>query len=205
MTFRTLIAVLILLTSCADKKSETTEESTSQKEADKPAAALSEQKATEPKASFKTFSLLSGKVQIEMPEQLEPMDAEMFRLKYPVENAETTKAYSNEDGTVSLLISPRQEKATQADLPKYQQMLRESFGKNPSVDFKKSEIKKINGRDFIVIEMITPAVDTKVYNQMFVTCANGSLLMGTFNCTINLVNEWQRKAVQIISSVKVKD
>jgi len=136
---------------------------------------------------------------------MQPMEAEMFRLKYPMENAETTIAYGNEEGTVTLLISPRQDKAAQHDLPKYQKMLQKSFGKNPSIDVKKNEIKKINGRDFILIEMVTPARDTRVYNWIFVTNSGGRLLMGTFNCTVNLVNEWQSLAEQILSSVKVKE
>jgi hypothetical protein len=146
-----------------------------------------------------------GKVQLEIPLQLEVMDANMFSLKYPMENAETTKAYGNADGTVSLLISPRQEKATQSDLPKYQQMLYKSFGKSPSIDFKKNEVRKINGRDFIVLEMVTPAVDTQVYNLMFVTSSGGRLLMGTFNCTVDMQKEWQPIAQLILASVKVND
>lgn len=151
------------------------------------------------------LNLLGGKVQLDMPEHLQSMDKKMFDLKYPLENAENTRAYSDGDGTVTLLISPRQDKATQTDLPKYQQMLNNSFSNNPSIDFKKSEIKQINGRDFIVIEMITPAMDTDVYNLMFVTSLDGKLLIGTFNCTIEKMQEWQPIAEQILSSVKVKD
>lgn len=155
--------------------------------------------------SFRPVSVLSGKVRIEVPEELKPMDAEMFELKYPLESPTNTIAYSNEDATVTLLISPRQEKATQTDLPKYQQMLYESFGRNPSIDFRKNEIRKINGRDFIVLEMITPAADTEVYNLMFVTSSQGRLLMGTFNCTVDLQAEWQPLAERIVSSVRVTD
>jgi hypothetical protein len=203
------LLVLLVVFSCSDQrkgesKSEPTsvEEPVSEKaesiERNKPSTAKT-------KASFKSISVLSGKVKMEVPKELRPMDAEMFELKYPLENPSTTIAYSDEDATVTLLISPRQEKATQADLPKYQQMLYESFGRNPSIDFKKSEIRKINGRDFIVIEMTTPAADTRVYNLMFVTSSEGRLLMGTFNCTVDKVKEWQPIAEQILSSVKVKD
>jgi hypothetical protein len=155
--------------------------------------------------SFKLLQLLSGKVEIHVPLQLRPMSKRMFELKYPYENQNTTIAYSDEDATVSLLISPRQDEATQEELPKYQQMLNYRFGNNSSIDFKKSEIRKINGREFILIEMITPAVDTEVYNLMFITNSGGKLLMGTFNCTMDKLNKWKPLADQIVASVKVKD
>lgn len=154
---------------------------------------------------YKTLNLLQDQLQIEIPLQLEPMELKIFQLKYPMENPENTMAFSNEDGTVSMLISPRQERAKQADLPKYKKLLFESFGNNPLIDFKKMEFKKINDRDFILIEMITPAADTRVYNKMFVTTSNGYLLMGTFNCTVSHQNEWRPIADRIISSVKVKN
>lgn len=156
------------------------------------------------KKSFNFLQLLSGKVEIELPKELQVMDKKMFELKYPIENPENTNAYSNEDGTVSLLISPRHDNATRAELPNYQKMLDESFGRNPSVDFRKSERRTINGKDFIVIEMITPAMDTEVYNLMFVTSLEGKLLIGTFNCTVEKLKEWQPIAEQILSSVRVK-
>lgn len=203
----TLILVLLFFSCTEQKKEEEKAEVTEvseplMEEAKEP---IKLEETAGPKTTFRKLSLLQGKLQLEIPSQLRVMEAEMFLLKYPMENPESTTAYSNEDGTVSLLISPRQEKATQADLPKYQQMLYESFGKNAMIDFQKSEIKKINGRDFIVLEMITPAVDTRVYNQMFITSLGGRLLMCTFNCTVRKQREWQPIAEQILSLVNVQD
>jgi hypothetical protein len=202
MIYRFSTLILFLTFSCTMQKKEELKTENISHSADK-------DKSSEHSETVETFfnalDLLSGQVRLEIPDQLHTMNAEMFQLKYPLENPESTTAYSNEDGTVSLLISPRPEKATQIDLPKYQQMLYESFGKNPNIDFKKSEIRKINGRNFVVIEMVTPAADTEVYNLMFVTSSSGRLLMGTFNCTIDKQKEWQPLAERILASVKVRD
>lgn len=206
MVKRLLIFSLLLFSCTGHRKEETESEIGQTPEPVSEKVEPTETKGTtEEEISFKLVDLLEGQLQLELPSELVPMDAEMFRLKYPMENAEATKAYSNGDGTVSMLISPRQDKATQADLPKYQQMLFESFGKNPGIDFEKSEIRKINGRDFIVLQMTTPAADTRVYNQMFVTSSGGRLLMGTFNCTVDKEKEWRPIAEQIIGSVRAKD
>jgi hypothetical protein len=206
MIYRLITLILFLTFSCTMQKREDSKTENTSQYVDKDKSVSEHSSETgKTETLFKAIDLSSGQVQLELPSQLQEMDAEMFRLKYPLENTETTKAYSNEDGTVSLLISPRPEKATQTDLPKYQQMLYESFGKNSNIDFRKSEIRKINGRDFVVIEMVTPAVDTEVYNLMFVTSSGGRLVMGTFNCTVDRQKEWQPLAERILGSVKVRD
>ena len=197
--------ILLLIFSCSAQKEESKTEVEQVKEATPDTSVVATPLGKTDDMAFRSLKFLTGKVEVSVPEQLQLMDKKMFELKYPYENPTTTIAYGDEDATVSLLISPRQDKATQADLPKYQQMLNNSFSNNPSIDFKKSEIKNINGRDFIVIEMITPAADTRVYNIMFVTSLEGKLLMNTFNCTVEKMKEWQPIAEKILSSVKVKD
>lgn len=205
MRFNLLLLVLVYTFSCSEKREATKTEVTPAEQAaiEKPEQNKSEIPKTQ--RLFKSLNVLSGKVRMEVPGELGPMDAEMFELKYPTESPSNTIAYSNEDATVTLLISPRQEKATPGDLPKYQKMLFESFGKNPSIDFRRSEIRKINNREFVVIEMVTPAADTRVYNLMFVTSLEGKLLMSTFNCTVEKLKEWQPLAEQIVKSVRVND
>lgn len=150
-------------------------------------------------------SLLDGKVSIAIPKSLHRMDRQMFVLKYPLESSESTVAYSDENATVSLLISPRQDVATQADLPKLQKMIEQSFSKSQQVEIKGSRIDRINGRDFILVEMITPAADTRVFNRMFITTSNSHLLMCTFNCTLEKRAAWAPVADEIIRSIRVID
>jgi hypothetical protein len=157
------------------------------------------------KMPFRQLQFLSGAFVLNVPTLLQPMDDEMFLLKYPLEDLGRTRAYANNDGTVSLLISPRSEHATIADLPKYKQLFYERFAKNPLIDFRKNEITQINGRDFIRLEMITPAADTQIYNLMLITVIHTELILCTFNCTTDLQQEWQPIAEQMIASAKVVD
>ncbi len=166
---------------------------------------LSGNLARKDKISIKKFTFLSGKLQLEIPSELKPMDSEMYSLKYPSDNMMNTKAYSNTDGTVSLLISRRPETSSQHDLPNYKQMLYETYSKNSSIDFIKCEIEKIGGRDFIVTEMITPAIDINIYNLMLIISLEDKLAIITFNCTVDKVGKWKPVASRIMSSIEVKD
>lgn len=70
------------------------------------------------------------------------------------------------------------------------------------VEILKTDKLKINGSEFVTIEFISNAIDTKIYNAMFITTLNGKLLLGTFNCTVNDLNKWKPISKKIISSIK---
>ena len=62
----------------------------------------------------------------------------------------------------------------------------------------------MNGRKVGFVELITPAIDTKVYNLIFFTDLNGQLLLCTFNCTEKNIGQWQPAAKEIMASLKLK-
>lgn len=201
-----LLPLLVLSLSCSMQMEESETEATKAEEVvmDTSVAAATPSVSVN-EVNFRTLNFLTGKMEVNVPDRLQPMDKRMFELKYPYEDQGSTIAYSDADATVTLLISRRQDIATQRDLPKYQQILNRSLSDNLSIDVKKSEIKEINGKSFIVIEMITPAVDTQVYNLMLVTNVDGRLLVSTFNCTFEKIDEWQPIANQIVNSMKIKE
>lgn len=65
-----------------------------------------------------------------------------------------------------------------------------------------SRIERINGSDLAVFEFTSQAMDTKVYNLMFLTELDGKLLIGTFNCTEASKKDWQSRAKGILSFVR---
>ena len=127
----------------------------------------------------------------------------MLSLKYPMEGRQPTEVYTNESGSVNIALNHTDNPASQNQLPQFKQLLERQFYQ-PQIDFINSEIMAINGRDFIVMEFITPAADSKIYNLMFITSLENRLLLGTFNCIIKELPVWQAKGKEIINSVKVR-
>jgi hypothetical protein len=155
-------------------------------------------------AFFQRKVLLQAKAEVLIPTVFNLMDAESISAKYPSKQSGDFEVYTNNDGNINIAFEHLPDKATMNDLPKLREFFEQQFNQ-PLIDFRKSEIKKINGRDFVVIEMVTPTADTEVYNLMFVTSSGGRLLMGTFNCTVDKQKEWQALAERILGSVKVRD
>jgi hypothetical protein len=143
------------------------------------------------------------RMEVLIPRDFTIMDNEMMEVKYPQKIGTSFIAYTNIEGSVNIAFEHSANKATMRELPMLKNAFEQQFNQ-PGIDFRKSEIRNINGTDFIVIEMITPAVDTHVYNLMFITSSDSRLLIGTFNCTIGEMSKWQTVAERIVASVKIK-
>lgn len=153
---------------------------------------------------LETKSLLNDKVELKIPKDFEIMSEEMMKLKYPSENRPTL-VYSNESGGINVALSLTENKATPKLIAAYKDNFVKAF-KNvyPSAEWKDSGVKTINGKEVGYVELITPALDTEIYNLMFFTDMDGKLLFCTFNCIKESLDEWSPTAKEIMNSLKTK-
>lgn len=149
-------------------------------------------------------SVLGGKVVLLVPTTFKPMSEEMLRTKYPSERRPTL-VYTNEAGSVNLALNYTRDRIPANQLAAFHKYMEGSFKKlYPSAEWFGSELRKINGREFFVMELRTPAVDTEVRNIMLGTSLDDRLPLISFNVTKELEKEWLPTADRIIESVKVK-
>ncbi len=73
----------------------------------------------------------------------------------------------------------------------------------PSATWFRDEIVVQNGQIFMVMELITPAIDTKIHNIMYGTSVDGRLLLAAFNTTIEQSEQWLPIGKKIMASMKV--
>jgi len=153
---------------------------------------------------LQTKLLLNDKVELKVPKDFETMNDEMMKLKYPSESRPTL-VFTNKSGGINVALSLTKNKASQDLMAPYKENFVNTF-KNmyPSAEWKDSGVKEINGRKVGFLELITPAIDTKIYNLMFFTDLDGQLLLCTFNCTEKSINEWEPTAKEIMTSLKIK-
>jgi hypothetical protein len=131
------------------------------------------------------------------------MNAETLALKYPSAGHRPSEVYTNERGTINVALNHTQNKATEANLPDVKKAMETQFNRAPFT-FIKSELKEMNGSQFVILEFISPAVDTKIYNLMAIASLEGRLVMTTFNCTEAERKEWEPVGKKIISSITLK-
>lgn len=153
---------------------------------------------------LETKSLLNDKVELKVPKGFEIMSEELMKLKYPSDRRPTL-VYSDESGGINVALNLTQSQASKQLIPAYKENFMQTFKKlYPSAEWKDNGVKTINGKEVGYLEFVTPALDTDIYNLIFFTDLEGKLLLCTFNCTKNSIDEWTPTAKEIMNSLKVK-
>jgi len=207
--FRLFVILAMISIGCSNQKPEVlSNEKRMEKVVD--SIASNSAKNSSPQRRFSAFSsnlvvrTIFNEIEVLFPKTFKLMDDEMIALKYRSKQGTTFMAYTDEDAIVNIAFEHTLNKAMLKDLPAIKQVLDGQFNR-PQIDFQKSEIRKINSRDFIILEMITPAMDMNVYNLMFITSLEDRMMMGTFNCTVDKVQQWKPTAYQILNSITIKN
>jgi len=145
---------------------------------------------TTPIIELEKRKILNDKVEILLPKEFDVMSEDMMKLKYPSERR-STLVYTNETGGINVAFNHTTSKATQQQIDAYKDSFIKMF-KNlyPSAEWKETGAKEINGRKVGYMELITPAIDTEIYNLMFFTDLDGRLLLCTFNCVEKEQKNW---------------
>ena len=130
------------------------------------------------------------------------MPEKMLNRKYPNENRPKV-VYSNEDGTVNVGFNHTAATAESGDLPKFMETFKTAYTNlYPTATWYRSGLEKVNGKEVGVMELITPAIDTEVYNLIWFTDIGGKLALFTFNCTKGKLGDWKETAGRIMGSFR---
>lgn len=153
---------------------------------------------------LETKSLLNEQIELKIPKGFKIMSEELINIKYPSQRRPTL-VYTSESGGINVALNLTQNKASQQMITTYKDNFVKTF-KNiyPSAVWKDSGEKTINGRKVGFLELVTPAIDTEIYNLMFFTDLDDKLLICTFNCTKKDIDKWTPTANEIMNSLKIK-
>jgi len=150
------------------------------------------------------IEVLSGKVSILVPKNFGPMQKDILKLKYP-SSRKPTEVLSNTAGSVTLafnhtndLMHPIQVRQSHATISK---MFHNLY---PSATWIRDEVVEQNGSTFMVLELITPAMDTQIHNIIYGTSVDGRFLLAAFNTTIEESKVWLPIGKEIMSSLSIQ-
>jgi hypothetical protein len=112
---------------------------------------------------------------------------------------------SNETGAVSVALNHTRDALPSDRLREAHRSFEERFGRlYPSAEWFRSEVTTVSGRECIVLELRTPAVDTEIRNLMLATPVEGRMLLVSVNMTKALEATWLDAANRMIGSVVVR-
>ena len=149
--------------------------------------------------------LLDDKIEIFVPKDFKPMSEEMLNFKYKGKG-KPTFVLTDDAAAVNLAFNHLPNKANDELIETYKNSIKASFQNAfPDAEWKADGVRMINGRKVGYFKLTTSAVDTKVYNHIFITHCQGRLLLGTFNCTVKRIPTWEETSETIVESLKVTD
>lgn len=185
-----IVSTLITITGCGKSKEE---------EVNKTEFQVGNEKIV-----LENVSVLSDEVDILIPKSFNIMSEELAKTKYPYENRPTI-IYTNESGSINIAFNNTENEAANSQIQEYTDSLIKSFENlYPSAEWYDSGVKELNDKTIGYIEVLTPAIDTEIYNLMCFTEFDGKLLIVTFNCIKDEMNDWEPIAKSIMDSLQFK-
>jgi hypothetical protein len=160
--------------------------------------------AQPPATTLETRTALDGKLSLLVPQEFTLMSREMISKKYPRGNPPSL-VFTNTQTTINVALDHNAFRVTVDELVKAKQAIRDAFAASfPTAQWFRDEVRSIKGRQFFLLDVRTPAVDTDVRNILVGTSYEGRLLVITFNVTKALEETWVPIGNRIIESVALK-
>ena len=112
---------------------------------------------------LRPIEALEGRITLLAPSHFEPMSKELVEFKYP-SASRPTEVLSDDTGGVTLAFNYTNNPMTPPQIreahPQFSTMFHNLY---PSATWLRDEIIQQGGRNFIVMELITPAIDTQIH------------------------------------------
>lgn len=150
---------------------------------------------------FKEFMLFNDRAKIKLPDIMSEMPLDLASIKYPSEKR-PQEIFSTFDGTANFTFAFNENNpASESDLEKIKISCKSSILKcqPANVFYNDSMIDVKNGKIYL-FDFKSYALDTPIYNLLFLTCVDNILLLGTFNCQITDSNNWNQAVMLSLSS-----
>jgi hypothetical protein len=155
------------------------------------------------KTDFAKRKILNEKIELYMPERFEQMKESVAKLKYPYENR-PKYIYSNDEYSINLTFTPKEQSASQEELA---EICSQFYSLMPRVSPSTQQIEKSeiigDGIDIPCFEIMTTAMDSKIYNLFFFLTIDGKLVIGSFNCLESSMDDWMPVIKAMLKTIEL--
>ena len=132
------------------------------------------------------------------------MPKDILELKYPA-SRRPTEVLSDKTGGVTLAFNHTNNPMLPSQVSEAHVAISQMFhNMYPSAKWIRDEVINQNGNAFMVMELITPAIDTQIHNIMYGTSVDGRFLLAAFNTTVEQSGKWLPIGKQIMGSLSIK-
>ncbi len=142
--------------------------------------------------------------ELEIPDTFTKMDEETLKAKYPLETRPGL-VYTNDEANINVAVSVTENEMTDDQIEEFLEVYRGLFGESETINLIRCEVAEQNGMKTGRVEMITPAVDTNIYNNMCFFQIDNKQVIVSFNCKESQMDDWKDMSNVIINSIKLME
>jgi len=140
--------------------------------------------------------------QMDVPVQLQEMSQAKWVIKYH-DTRRPVLVFTDNDAEVNLMADTTRQPASESQLEEYKKFRMDNLKKTRTdIEFLQDGATMVNGKKIAWFKFMSQATDTKIFNYYFFTIAKGKILFFTFNCIEALKAVWEKRADDIVASVK---
>ncbi|MDR3288010.1 MAG: hypothetical protein LBT22_01130 [Peptococcaceae bacterium] len=152
---------------------------------------------------FEARTLAGDKITMMIPKEFKELDAELAKIKYPMEQRPQT-ILTDASGTINLLLNHMDGQMSNDDAAMIRDKLFAMMSRlNPGVKQQAKGEETLADKNVAYVEFTNPALDGKIYNLMFFLELEAKPLMVSFNCLTKSMKYWQKSAFEMMRSLQI--
>ena len=155
------------------------------------------------KIPFKRRSVLKKRASVVLPEKFTIMSKDLAEAKYPSVHR-PGEIYTNPETTINFSLTHTREAATNEGIPETKDTIQQMVMRmHPASKVFDSDVLDVSGLQIGYFDFVTPALDMNVYNVTSVCSIDKRLVVGSFNCPHESMDDWKPLLLQMLHSIEV--
>jgi hypothetical protein len=145
-------------------------------------------------------------VTLTVPDDFTALSREEIQRKWPTSASAPSFAVGNKSRSTSIAYDLKPNPLRQEELGQALQAFEGVFTRIvPGIDWKRREIIEMAGRQWVMLELTSSAVDTDIYNIMLITAYRGRMLAMNFNSTKQDFEAMEPALRRSVASLRLKE
>ncbi|WP_088825474.1 hypothetical protein [Listeria goaensis] len=155
--------------------------------------------------TFHKVELEPGAISMIVPTDFEEMNPDMVPVKYPSEHRpQVILTDDTSKFNITFLVTKNELKPGEMYNFTYA-MYNAMRSMQPSTEFLSDGTRTLTEQEIGYLEMITPALDGKIYNLLFFSVWNNKIVQTSINCMVEDMELWQKFAHGMLETFTIKE
>ncbi|MCS1394013.1 hypothetical protein NXZ77_20790 [Lysinibacillus boronitolerans] len=154
---------------------------------------------------FAESSFYEDQIRMFIPTAFEEMEPELMDIKYP-SSRRPDYIYTSESTSINITMKMMEQQIQEEELEDFTHTMMNILRKlQPDADMLDIGIKEVDGRQIGYFDFITKALDSKIYNLMFLFMVGDNVATGSVNCLKTEMPIWQPIAYGMMESISIEN